>query len=294
MLTFNFELVYWAHYYNSRPLSIRIKDENHPLCITEPYAPAKPENANQPVSKLRKLGLDFAEKVLDILFLRNRLVSLDIVGDWIIRKKFADLDFYYNEHNVDDSEIGLLAKTQVRKELASALQRHRKKDILLLAHSMGSIIAYDVLTQVVPDIKIHTFITMGSPLGLPAIMKKIFKEQGKDFRKEKKVATPENIRHAWLNFSDLHDNIAFNYNLNDDYKPNSHGVGPRDFIVQNDYEYKGNKNPHKSYGYLRTPAVAKAIHAFLAEKPTLWQRTLRWLMGLFRKTQGAEQTQSSP
>jgi len=292
MLTFNFELVYWAHYYNSRPLSIRIKDKDHPLCIAEPYVPAKPEKANQPVSKLRKLGLDFAEKVLDILFLRNRLVSLDIVGDWIIRKKFADLDFYYHESNVEESEIGLLAKTQVRNELASALQRHRKKDILLLAHSMGSIIAYDVLTQIVPDIKIHTFATMGSPLGLPAIMKKIFKEQGKDFRKEKKVATPENIRNAWLNFSDLHDNIAFNYNLADDYKPNSHGVGPRDFIVQNDYEYKGIKNPHKSYGYLRTREVAKAIYDFLSEKPRFWERALQWLKGLFSNKEDSEKTQN--
>lgn len=294
MVTFNFELVYWAHYYNSRPLSIRVKDENHPLYITAPYVPANPENANQPVSKFRKLGLDLAEKVLDILFLRNRLVSLDIVGDWIIRKKFADLDFYYNESNVHANEIGLLAKTQVRNELASALERHRKKDILLIAHSMGSIIAYDVLTQIVPDIKIHTFMTMGSPLGLPAIMKKIFKEQGKDFRKEKRVATPENIRHAWLNFSDLHDNIAFDYNLSDDYRPNSHGVGPRDFIVHNDYEYRGNKNPHKSYGYLRTPEMARAIHAFLSEKPAFRQRALQWLMGLFSKKQEADHTQNSP
>lgn len=280
-LRFNFELVYWAHYYHSRPLSIRVKDTTSPFYISEPYVPESPETKDHSISLWRKVGLDIIEKILDTLFLKNRLISLDMIGDWIIRKKFKDLDFYY--HDIDDSksEKDALTTTLVRKELAAALRRHRKKDILLIAHSMGSIVAYDTLTQVVPDIKIHTFVTMGSPLGLPAVMKKIFEEQDKDFRKEKKVSTPENIRDAWLNFSDLHDNVALNYNLADDYKPNSHGVAPQDFIVNNDYEVDGAKNPHKSYGYLRTTEVAEALYEFLSEKPSLLQRVVHWMRDLF-------------
>ena len=42
---------------------------------------------------------------------------------------------------------------------------------MLIAHSMGSIIGFDVLTFLATDIKINTFITIGSPLGLPVIIK---------------------------------------------------------------------------------------------------------------------------
>nr|NIR53121.1 hypothetical protein [candidate division KSB1 bacterium]NIR73245.1 hypothetical protein [candidate division KSB1 bacterium]NIS28359.1 hypothetical protein [candidate division KSB1 bacterium]NIT75003.1 hypothetical protein [candidate division KSB1 bacterium]NIU29092.1 hypothetical protein [candidate division KSB1 bacterium] len=141
-------------------------------------------------------------------------------------------------------------------------------------HSMGSIIAYDVLTDVASDVNIHTFMTLGSPLGSPAVMKKMlaeqYAEQTNDSESEKKLATPENIKKNWLNLSDLNDNVALNYDLADDFEPNSHGVGPKDVIVNNDYEYEGKKNPHKSYGYLRTPEVAEVIHEFLAEeRPSL-------------------------
>jgi hypothetical protein len=35
-----------------------------------------------------------------------------------------------------------------------------------------------------------------------------------------------------------------------------------DKVVYNNYEYNGKKNPHKIYGYLRTPELAEIIHAF--------------------------------
>ena len=145
------------------------------------------------------------------------------------------------------------------------MRKHRNKDIMLVAHSMGSIVAYDVLTCEVPEIKIHTFVTMGSPLGLPAVMKKICSEQQIDFRKAKKVTTPENIVTAWYNFADLRDRVSMNYNLHDDYKRNAHGVQPQDFIVNNDYEFEGRKSYHKSYGYLRTPEFSEIVYGFLGQ-----------------------------
>jgi len=82
---------------------------------------------------------------------------------------------------------------------------------------MGSIVAYDVLTQASPYICIHTLITIGSPLGLPIIIKKIQMEQDKNNNKDI-VPTPENIRYKWYNFSDLNDPVAVVYKISDDYK----------------------------------------------------------------------------
>ena len=77
------------------------------------------------------------------------------------------------------------------------------------------------------------------------------------------LTTPENIRQSWFNFSDLNDRVALDYKLCNDFKQNSHGLGPKDTIVQNDYENHGKKDHHKSYGYLRTPEVAEVIDGFL-------------------------------
>jgi hypothetical protein len=138
---------------------------------------------------------------------------------------------------------------------------------------MGSIIAYDVLTQSVPDIRIHTLVTMGSPLGLPVVMHKILSEEHKQPQKHLIAQTPENIVGTWYNFSDPQDKVAAEYNLREDYKENSRHVRPIDIIVHNDYEFEGKPNPHSVYGYLRTQEMARVIYNFLhyrKPKPLIW------------------------
>lgn len=263
---FKFELVYWAHYLYSEPLRPRAKDKDSPLYVQCPYVPSNSDVVKRRPSLIKKKSLDLLEKILDTIFLKEYgFINFDKISDFIIRKKFKDLAMYYHKDNVQKTNAGLHAKAMIGQQLAKALKKHRRKQILLVAHSMGSIVAYDVLTQVAPDTRVHTFLTIGSPLGLPVIMKKIFSEQHKKYKKEKKVATPENILKHWYNFSDLNDKITMNYNLADDYKENSHHVAPVDVIVHNDYEYHGSRYPHKSYGYLRAPEVAEVIHKFLSE-----------------------------
>ena len=77
------------------------------------------------------------------------------------------------------------------------------------------------------------------------------------------LSVPENITRQWYNLSDFGDRVAINYNLSDDYHQNSQGISILDKQVHNTYEYAGNKNPHKSYGYLRTPEMSEIVHSFL-------------------------------
>lgn len=138
---------------------------------------------------------------------------------------------------------------------------------------MGSIVAFDVLSFLASEISIHTKVTIGSPLGLPMIKREIFKEYEQEFTTETRLPTPQNIRHHWINIADLDDNVAINYNLKDDYAPNNSGVAPIDHIVINDYQFNGNKNPHKSFGYLRSKPLVEALNGFLQEKePNLLER----------------------
>ena len=170
----------------------------------------------------------------------------------------------------------------INLKLAKKLKKYRKRDILLVSHSMGTVISYDVLTQLASDSGIHTFITLGSPLGLPAVIKKIFVEQHKDLKNEKLLVTPENIRQSWFNFSDLNDRVALDYKLCNDFIQNSQEIGPKDTIVQNDYENHGKKDHHKSYGYLRTPEVAEVIDGFLTGGRLSSFELLQELLGRFQ------------
>lgn len=260
---FRFRLVYWAHCLHPQPLDPNVRDKKNPLFIANPYIPARPVNKKRPTT-LRKKVLDYIRRQLHKIIINEDLsINYTAVTDLIIRRYFRDLDIYYSKQCQDRNQCIRPSKEVIREELARMLRKYRRRDILLIGHSMGSIIAYDVLTQSVPDVHIHTLVTMGSPLGLPPIMVKILAEQRKKPKKHITSRTPENIITAWYNFSDLKDRVATDYTLGDDYTANSRHVRAVDSIIYNNYEYQGNQNPHNVYGYLRTPELAHVIDGFL-------------------------------
>ena len=57
-----------------------------------------------------------------------------------------------------------------------------------------------------------------------------------------------------------------NFDLADDYDENSRHIQVVDLVVNNDYQVDGKRNPHKIYGYLRTPEFTQVIHDFLGEE----------------------------
>lgn len=258
-----FELVYWANFLNPIPRNPKITDKKDPAFLKEPYTPGGSSIKKEP-GRLRIKFLDYLERQIDKIFLKKDLsLHFSSVSDLIMRRFFRDLDAYYSQTFINIHGSECLVKDVIRYELARIIRKHKKKDILLIGHSMGSIIAYDVLTKTAPDVKIDTFITIGSPLGLPIIMSKIASEQKNRLIKKAKLGAPENILRNWFNFSDLKDKVALNYNLNNDYYENSNGIQVIDQIIYNNYEYNGRRNPHKVYGYLRAPEFAEVVYHFL-------------------------------
>jgi hypothetical protein len=80
-----------------------------------------------------------------------------------------------------------------------------------------------------------------------------------------KLQTPETVTKHWYNFSDIMDKIALDYKLADDFAANSHDVKCIDKLVTNTYVMKGIANPHKSFGYLRTPEFIQCLKEFIEE-----------------------------
>ena len=269
-LPFRFKLVYWADLLYEKPLTINGQE---PFRLVEQYLPSKYSYKNEP-HKIRKKLLDVLEWNMDKVFLKDDLsIHYEGISNKIIKKYFKELEVYYSETLQDKRGNDVPAKDLIRIRLFEVLKKAKSKNIFLIAHSMGSIISYDVLTLLLPEQKIDAFTTIGSPLGLPVIMAKNAAEQKTRGFHGKKLATPPGVIYNWFNFSDLEDVIAMNYNLADDYDKNENGVAAIDFEITNDYEINGEKNPHKSYGYLRAPEFADKVFEFIMHDKSIFYKS---------------------
>ena len=258
-----FKLVYWADVLYDHPKDANCTDPDDPYYISEPYEPEtfSPEIKDH---SFRKRIMDSIMYEINKIFLNDDYsLNFNAINDLIIENYFKDLDAYYSDEI--DGTFKPVRET-LRNRLKSVLIRYKDDDIMLIAHSMGSIIAFDVLSLFEDEVQVDTFVTLGSPLGIPVVKSKIANELKLKNHKTGKLGAPVSIKNYWYNFSDLEDRIAFDYKLNDDFSENMNGIKVIDFEVTNTYVSNGQYNPHKSYGYLRTPELAEKIYQFINKK----------------------------
>lgn len=237
-----FEFVYWADLRYDRPLS---EEENH-----EPY---RPEAGDGPFPRQAASEPSLSDTVLSRVYggldWVQTKTGVTPVDDVILKTRFDDLWHYHSE---------TAFARQVRGRLCDVLERLAGQRILLVAHSMGSIIAYDALRMLerdAPSVRVEHFVTLGSPLGLAEVRLKIVAENGA-------ARTPNNVG-RWTNLADKGDLAAVVGELAEDFAANDRGVGIRDVGVVNGYRRpNGEANHHKSYGYLRTPEFSEIARAF--------------------------------
>lgn len=162
--------------------------------------------------------------------------------------------YFDNEHNVAANIRNLLKKT-----LRPLIQKG--ETILLIGHSLGSVIAYDTLWELTHKENLHgkvDFLTIGSPLGMHYVRRRLL-----GMNQNKENTYPGLINH-WINISSEGDIIALERNFHNSFKDmlkqglvrsiedHSHGI----------YNYFHNDeglNCHRSYGYLVNPAVGSII-----------------------------------
>ena len=163
--------------------------------------------------------------------------------------------YFHNGDNVA-CEIRELLKQELRSQLSN------NEKILLIGHSLGSVIAYDTLWELshlenFPG-KIDLFLTIGSPLGLNYIQHRLM---GHDRQGKNKY--PTNIRH-WVNISSVGDVVALGRVFSESFKQmrSLAIIESIDDHVEGIYNFFRNEeglNCHRSYGYLVNPAVGKVI-----------------------------------
>jgi glycerol-3-phosphate dehydrogenase len=260
----DFELVYWADILHPIPQDPEVSDPRSPLFITEPYVPKMREIPPKTHGLKRRFTDFLEEKFSQILLNEDLSINYHAVTDRLVRRYFEDLDTYFAS-GPKLAGSGPTIRNEIRNRLIRVLEKHQGDRILLIAHSMGSIIAFDVL-DLNPHLQIDTLITIGSPLGFPVVVGLMAAERNQADSHRPTLRVPENIGRAWYNLADVEDLVAFDFKLVDDFPANAAGVRPIDVEVGNDYAYRRNRNPHKIYGYLRTMPLVELAGEFV---PTL-------------------------
>lgn len=280
----DFELIYWADILYEKPLNKWEKDSNNPYFLDEPYTKA-PESVELEDYSFRKKITDFISDQLNKIFLNeDKTLNYSFLTDIIVKKYFRDLDVYYVEECKDKNDNYCKARDLIRDRIAKTITKYKGYEICIIAHSMGSIVAYDVLNYIIPENEINTLITIGSPLGLPVVVSKIAAEQKRKYNGKSIMVTPPGITSNWFNIADIMDHVALNYKLTDDFLQNERMVAPKDFLVQNNYQINGIKNPHKSFGYLRAPEFSAILSDYIGDNTlNVGQKVLGKVQGFLEK-----------
>ncbi|MBK7631885.1 MAG: hypothetical protein IPJ23_14490 [Ignavibacteriales bacterium] len=270
---FDFELVYWADILHPFPLEIDANNKSN-LKANEQYTS---DDYQEPIKPLnfRNKAIEYMEKYYS-KFILNEVLSLKYpsITEFFIHLHLSDLKTYYSMERIPFDGKQIPVKEAIIDRLINILNKHKKKKIFLIAHSMGSLIVHDTFTEYPSEAPIDTYITIGSPLGQKYVISKYKTEN--EINSINKFNVPENIVNKWYNLSDIQDQVALNHKISDLYETNSLGIKIEDQLVKNKYVSSGVRNPHKAFGYLRTPEFSKIINYFLTQKkPGMFERIIK-------------------
>ena len=176
------------------------------------------------------------------------------VGDALLRK-LTDLITGMALPDVQD----FLFDPEHRKQMEDiflARLRSGGGPFVVVAHSQGSMIAYDVLRQLQKaQVDVRLFVTIGSPLGLPPVRSVFKKWTGKD-----KLPFPPCVT-RWINVAAVGDVVALDRELQNDI--GAHAAGSFQNVVVDRAQRDANPlfagNPHSSMGYLSTDFVRREV-----------------------------------
>jgi len=181
---------------------------------------------------------------------------IPLIPDARIRSSIRDTEHYFaNRDNI---------ACRIREILKLALRKHVEAGdrLLLVGHSMGSIIAYDALWELhhVEGMEqcVDCLLTIGSPLGMRYVQKRLVGREQPHPRRY-----PGNIR-SWVNISARGDLVALDPALGNDFgdmvtEKYIDSIDDRADCIFNHYRDERGLNVHKSYGYLVNPVVDRVI-----------------------------------
>lgn len=157
-----------------------------------------------------------------------------------------------NNHGIAEA-----ARDKLKSALSDAAASGRP--VLLLAHSMGSVIAWDALWQMTRDgatLPVDLFVTTGSPLGQKIVQRHLLGHKETEERRY-----PAGIDY-WVNIAAIGELTAIDRYLRNDFSSMIRqglvrNIDDRDAF--NWYHMHGDLNVHAEYGYLVNQVTAQCV-----------------------------------
>jgi hypothetical protein len=175
------------------------------------------------------------------------------VGARRVVEKFAPEMLRY----IDEPHI----RTSVQSIIAQACGFFGKKEkphVLLIAHSLGSVFAFDALRAGTLAQQPITLVTIGSPLGDPS-MRELLRSLPNGIEGSVNVE-------RWINIAAEDDHVCHSKEIAAFFSCKN-GKAIKDVFCENFFVHpKYGPNAHKSYGYLDHPIMGTIVRDFLATK----------------------------
>jgi hypothetical protein len=244
-----FVLVAWTHFFYGKDRDISLDLDGIDRLLTQD--PTR-EDRREIASWSRRLDL-LARIVGDAVPLLGR------VANSAIRAQIGDLVRY--RRDVDG--VGTRIRALLRDALESAWDDGAR--VLLIGHSLGSVICYDTLWELSrergADARIDLFVTLGSPLATHVISRGL---RGAGLRGAD--AYPRNIG-RWVNLTARADTTALHARLKPRFREMLELglVGSIEDYVDLENYFRGahGLNTHEAYGYLFQRKLAEIVGDFI-------------------------------
>lgn len=165
------------------------------------------------------------------------------VPTMVIEQFLTDVAYYLELTDMREAVLGI-----VKRSLHEAMPGGG--DVVVVGHSLGSIVAYDFLTRIDRSFDVKLFVTAGSPLGLPIVEKNLLGKQPGQ-RPCIPAAVPARPG-GWINAFDVRDVVALMHPLAPDYSGSMDGQLDDQLTLNSTY-------PHSISDYLSDPDVAAPI-----------------------------------
>lgn len=158
------------------------------------------------------------------------LASRSGLDDLVIAAAFRDVAAYLDRDAI---------RKLVLDSVLDAVPRSGR--IVLVSHSLGTVVAMDLLTRLPDDVEVVRLVTAGSPLGMDSVFTRLLSGGPRH---------PERVG-AWLNAWCAPDAVAIGCPLRDDW-----GSGVREVVTNNHKD-----RAHDIAEYLADPRVARFVVA---------------------------------
>lgn len=181
---------------------------------------------------------------------------IPLLPDPAVKNTIRETARYFSNEGGIGEQVREMLKVPLRRMFAEG------RRILIIGHSMGSVVAYDTLWDLThieknPE-RVDLFLTIGSPLGMRFTQQRL-----RGVHERKTARYPHDIR-RWVNIAAQGDLTALDPTLRDDFGDMIR-LGLIESItdvnggVYNYFRNEQGLNVHRSYGYLVNPRVGKVI-----------------------------------